>query len=336
MADTKTTALTALTAPADGDLAMVVDVSDTTMDAAGTNKKITLANLRTMGQTTFSNADATIAAATRYLAQTGTMSAARTVTLPAANAVPAGTEIVVADQSGTVTSAFSVTVTRAGSDTVEGGTTHVIRLPYGHVRLVSDGTSAWTRVGRAPLPLGYLYKATNRWHMPVGVTAGAAGSQTAAADTSIAWWLLYFPEPTTIAAVGVYCYTLEAGSLVRLGLYHAAANFTVGNLIVDYGTVSGASTGAKTITGLSTVAPAGYSWLAAAQSTHTTVRWGRYQVGNQPGSPMGTDIQYGRPFMGWTATGTDYSGGLPSTNPGGLGTLEGAVAQWLCPQYYLS
>ena len=45
MADTKTTALAALTAPAANDLAMVVDVSDTTMDAAGTNKKITLADL---------------------------------------------------------------------------------------------------------------------------------------------------------------------------------------------------------------------------------------------------------------------------------------------------
>lgn len=45
MANTKTTALTALTAPVTADLAMVVDVSDTTMDAAGTNKKSTLAVL---------------------------------------------------------------------------------------------------------------------------------------------------------------------------------------------------------------------------------------------------------------------------------------------------
>lgn len=45
MANTKTTALTALTAPVPADLAMVVDVSDSTMDAAGTNKKSTLAVL---------------------------------------------------------------------------------------------------------------------------------------------------------------------------------------------------------------------------------------------------------------------------------------------------
>lgn len=47
MADTKTTALTALAEnPASGDLFMVVDVSDTTMDAAGTNKKIQAQHVR--------------------------------------------------------------------------------------------------------------------------------------------------------------------------------------------------------------------------------------------------------------------------------------------------
>lgn len=46
MADTKITALTELaSAYATGDLLCLVDVSDTTMDAAGTNKKTTLANL---------------------------------------------------------------------------------------------------------------------------------------------------------------------------------------------------------------------------------------------------------------------------------------------------
>lgn len=46
MADTKITGLTALAeAPNASDLLVLVDVSDTTMDAAGTNKKITFSNL---------------------------------------------------------------------------------------------------------------------------------------------------------------------------------------------------------------------------------------------------------------------------------------------------
>lgn len=45
MADEKTSALTALTTPAGGDLLAIVDISDTTMAATGTNKKLTIANL---------------------------------------------------------------------------------------------------------------------------------------------------------------------------------------------------------------------------------------------------------------------------------------------------
>lgn len=58
MADTKLSALTALTSVADGDLFYVVDISDTTDDAAGSSRKITrtnlmlaVANVFTVGQT---------------------------------------------------------------------------------------------------------------------------------------------------------------------------------------------------------------------------------------------------------------------------------------------
>ncbi len=49
MADTKLSNLTALTAPASGDFMEILDVSDTSMAAAGTNKKITRANLLNIG-----------------------------------------------------------------------------------------------------------------------------------------------------------------------------------------------------------------------------------------------------------------------------------------------
>ncbi len=47
MADTKITDLTALTTPVTGDLLPIVDVSDTSMAATGTDKKITYGNLKT-------------------------------------------------------------------------------------------------------------------------------------------------------------------------------------------------------------------------------------------------------------------------------------------------
>ena len=100
--------------------------------------------LQTYGRTTFSNADATISAGTHYLAQIGTMSAARTVTLPAASAVPVGFELIIGDESGSVTSTNTIIITRAGSDTVNGGTSTALNTAYGRTTLISDGTSKWT------------------------------------------------------------------------------------------------------------------------------------------------------------------------------------------------
>lgn len=45
MADSKITALTEDTSPATGDLVVTVDISDTSMSANGTDKKVTLANI---------------------------------------------------------------------------------------------------------------------------------------------------------------------------------------------------------------------------------------------------------------------------------------------------
>lgn len=49
MADTKISDLTALTTAATGDLLVIVDISDTTMAASGTDKQITAGNLLISG-----------------------------------------------------------------------------------------------------------------------------------------------------------------------------------------------------------------------------------------------------------------------------------------------
>ena len=93
---------------------------------------------------TFSNAAAVCAATTRKLAQVGTMSASRTVTLPAANAVAAGTEIVICDESGSVTTTNTIVIARAGTDTINGTTSVSIGAAYGMRRAISDGSSKWS------------------------------------------------------------------------------------------------------------------------------------------------------------------------------------------------
>ncbi len=100
-----------------------------------------------LARSTFSNAATVLNGASCYVAQVGTMSAARAATLPAANAVPAGTMFTIADESGTVGSTNKITVTAAGGDTINGAATADISTAYGSTMLVSDGTSKWTTIG---------------------------------------------------------------------------------------------------------------------------------------------------------------------------------------------
>lgn len=70
------------------------------------------------------------------------LAAARTVTLPAANSVPAGYELIVQDWAGAA-GTNNITVQRAGSDTVDGGTSVAIATDYGAATFVSNGSNAW-------------------------------------------------------------------------------------------------------------------------------------------------------------------------------------------------
>lgn len=77
------------------------------------------------------------------LQQTGTVTTTRTVTLPAASAVPAGSELIINGGAG-VTTTNMVTIQRAGSDTINGAAASVsIGTAWGQRRFVSDGVSAW-------------------------------------------------------------------------------------------------------------------------------------------------------------------------------------------------
>lgn len=96
---------------------------------------------------TFSNATKTVTAGTRYLAQIGTMSAARTVTLPLASSAPAGSLLIIVDESGTVNATNTISVVRTGTDTINGVNFFFIPVAYGYIALVSDGVNKWSCIG---------------------------------------------------------------------------------------------------------------------------------------------------------------------------------------------
>jgi len=69
-------------------------------------------------------------------------SVARTITLPLSNSVTAGRIYIIKDVIGSANT-NNITIDLQGSDTIDGGTTHVIQSNYGSVTVVGDGSSAW-------------------------------------------------------------------------------------------------------------------------------------------------------------------------------------------------
>lgn len=87
----------------------------------------------------------TILATDRTVGTNAAFTASRTWTLPAANAVNPGQEIIVADYQGTVTGTNTLVVQRAGTDTINGAATSVtISTASGGYLFRSDGSSKWT------------------------------------------------------------------------------------------------------------------------------------------------------------------------------------------------
>lgn len=84
----------------------------------------------------------------RTVATNASLTAGRSWTLPAANAVNAGQAITVTDLAGGVTALNTLTIVRAGSDTITAGTVSAtsvaLAAPGAAYLFVSDGVSKWT------------------------------------------------------------------------------------------------------------------------------------------------------------------------------------------------
>jgi hypothetical protein len=92
-----------------------------------------------------SDANATVAAGVSTVAYT-TLTAARTVTLPAASSFAAGQQLLIVDESGSCSASKTVAAARAGSDTINGAAAAVLGTAYGYLCLESNGSNAWTIV----------------------------------------------------------------------------------------------------------------------------------------------------------------------------------------------
>jgi hypothetical protein len=179
-------------------------------------------------------------------------------------------------------------------------------------RRISGQVSNWDKQTVFPSsnPTSIYANRSDRWYPPIGPT-GAIQASSASNANRICFWLYAVQRPLTVNRIGTYCWTGEAGSLLRFGLYNVGLTGLPTSLIADYGTVSGATAGGKTASGSTVVN--GIFALACATSNHTSVRWSV-----TPGSQYifgDGSLALNRPGFFQFESGTDHSAGLPSAAP---------------------
>ncbi len=124
------------------------------------------------GRTQVSDAAYTAVATDRTVAYVA-LSAARTVTLPAAGAFPAGATLTVLDESGACSALDTLTLAAAGSDTINGAASAVVAVAYGYVALESNTSNKWTVID-APAPVTAVAGRTGAVALAVADVSGAA------------------------------------------------------------------------------------------------------------------------------------------------------------------
>lgn len=127
-----------LGAPAADENSIYVDAFDDTLANAMIDVYDITGTTKTLG-----NADATLASTDRRAILGATLTAVRTITLPAASAIPAGVPIAIIVPSGAISTSYALVFAAAGSDTIHGAASAGM-MTHGLVFLASDGVSAWS------------------------------------------------------------------------------------------------------------------------------------------------------------------------------------------------
>jgi hypothetical protein len=115
---------------------------------SGPGSAVTMASLQARllaGERPVADANFLMVATDRVIAYTS-ISAARTVTLPSASLIAAGTRIMIFDRSGSVSAVNTISVAPSGADTLNGAGTPLVAVqsPRGMVEVETDGISKWT------------------------------------------------------------------------------------------------------------------------------------------------------------------------------------------------
>lgn len=287
------------------------------------------------GRTTVNNANYTILTTDRWVSQNGFISAARTFTLPAASAVPAGWEIIIGDESGLVTPTKCVIIARAGSDLIDGQTSYTINEAYGIRKLISNGITKWTVTNtflnyvsdiNLPAPTvdstrgnklnggGIRKVAGIEIANTIDQVKGAVWSQVGATSiggniVNIASW----SSPSAgVLATDQNLATIGAQSTGRLNITQSGSVIAV----VDYTGISGQTfTGCTYVSGSGTLGSGDYIWSQVADANSDRFL----------GTPLNIVINQIVDYSGGTLGPTPYTGVTDTGAPRGNINVEGSV-----------
>ena len=184
-----------------------------------------------------------------------------------------------------------------------------------------NGDGSWATPPTAGYDVNYPRRTGNDAWYTVATCGGIiTGSLSPAKDTM---WALPFLASKTIVLdrIAVQVMTLKALCLIQLGIYNNGINMYPGSLLLNAGSVSGDSTGLKTITINQQLVVGNLYWLVCIISIYGVVLKKipyNYQI-----SPLGQNLS--APSLvesaGWSVA--QKFGGLPSTFPAGGALREG-------------
>ena len=214
-----------------------------------------------------------------------------------------------------------VTINTTSAQTIDGLTSVSLAQRGESIALQSDGAN-WRILARRQYDLSAFRakgSTLNQWYLTPSSGAGASGTSAYQAN-----WLYAAPfiisKVTTIDQLGINVTTAGSASTPRVGIYADDGNSYPGALVVDAGTQSGATTGAKVYTtNLPVTLDPGLYWLVyITNATAPTIR--------------SISASFVNPVMGFASTlptavnlGWQVSvafGALPATYPTGANIIN--------------
>lgn len=112
------------------------------------------------------------------------LTAARTVTLPAASAYPTGTRLTIVDESGNCSGALTIGITRAGADTINGATSLTLNQARAFASIESDGVSKWTILDLSTITSAQISDSTATGRALITAASAAAARTTLGSTTT--------------------------------------------------------------------------------------------------------------------------------------------------------